>query len=417
MRKVLVWVLITTAMTAVAALPVRAAPPPQAPETVYVVQPGDTLIEIALRFNLNPAELALVNNLPNPDLIYPGQALVLPQPGENQEADRPAVLTHTVRPGDTLFLIAQHYGVPMGTIIQANHLSNPDLIEVGQTLQIPLGPPPDTGPLSPPFEAISLSEPVIIQGRTLVVRVDLSDPTARLSGMFEGRPLFFAPAPDHGYWTIIAIHAMTEPNIYPVVITASLADGSTVEATANVQVIEGPYGVENIQLDETRSALLDETLLEQERQKLVAIWSQVSERPRWEGPFRYPVDGANVRVTSQFGTRRSYNSGPVASFHGGADFGGGVGTPVYAPAAGVVALAEPLTVRGNAVVIDHGMGLFSGYWHLDRSVVSAGQEVQPGDLLGYLGGTGLVTGPHLHWEMRLQGIAVDPLQWVQETIP
>ena len=99
------------------------------------------------------------------------------------------------------------------------------------------------------------------------------------------------------------------------------------------------------------------------------------------------------------------------------DFGGGVGTPIYAPAAGTVVLAEALTVRGNAVLIDHGLGLYSGYWHQSQFVVEAGQTVQPGDLIGYIGNTGLVTGPHLHWEMRLQGIAVNPLQWVREAIP
>jgi murein DD-endopeptidase MepM/ murein hydrolase activator NlpD len=63
------------------------------------------------------------------------------------------------------------------------------------------------------------------------------------------------------------------------------------------------------------------------------------------------------------------------------------------------------------------MGLFSGYWHQSQLTVVEGQEVQAGDLIGYLGNTGLVTGPHLHWEMRLQGIAVDPMQWIQQTIP
>jgi murein DD-endopeptidase MepM/ murein hydrolase activator NlpD len=91
--------------------------------------------------------------------------------------------------------------------------------------------------------------------------------------------------------------------------------------------------------------------------------------------------------------------------------------PIYAPAAGTVVLAERLTVRGNAVVIDHGLGLFSGYWHQSQLAVVVGQEeVQAGDLIGFSGDTGLVTGPHLHWEMRLNGIAVEPLQWAQQSI-
>ena len=80
-------------------------------------------------------------------------------------------------------------------------------------------------------------------------------------------------------------------------------------------------------------------------------------------------------------------------------------------------LAEALNARGNAVLIDHGMGLYSGYWHQSESVVHVGQQLAPGDLIGYIGDTGLVTGPHLHWEMRLGSIAVEPLQWVEDQIP
>ena len=89
----------------------------------------------------------------------------------------------------------------------------------------------------------------------------------------------------------------------------------------------------------------------------------------------------------------------------------------FAPAAGTVVLANGLNVRGNAVLIDHGMGLFSGYWHQSQIAVQVGDELSAGDLIGYIGDTGLVTGPHLHWEIRLGGIAVEPLQWVQESIP
>jgi murein DD-endopeptidase MepM/ murein hydrolase activator NlpD len=80
-------------------------------------------------------------------------------------------------------------------------------------------------------------------------------------------------------------------------------------------------------------------------------------------------------------------------------------------------LADELIVRGNAVLIDHGLGVFSGYWHQSDLAVQAGQSVQRGDLIGYVGDTGLVTGAHLHWEMRVGGIAVDPMQWTEMAIP
>jgi len=406
-----------------------AAPPRQAADTfVYTVQPGDTLLLIALKHNLPIANIIVANQITNPNLIFPGRQLVLtgtvPLPTPTTEPS-PTVMatlapgadqTHTVQPGETLFAIATRYGVSIGAIVLANELANPDVIQVGQTLLIPGGPLPTPEPLTPPFGSIELSEPVIIQGRTLVVKVTLVE-TATVSGTFEGRPLFFANNGSRQPWSIIAIHALTEPNDYPIEITATRPDGTTSTVYETVTVINGPYGTEDIQLDEQTSELLDAELIRVEREKLVNLWSQVSFPPRWEGPFRYPVAPDVLRITSYFGTRRSYNGGPATSFHGGTDFGGGEGVPIYAPAAGTVVLAEPLTVRGNAVLIDHGMGLFSGYWHNTRLAVTEGQQVQAGDLISYMGSTGLVTGPHLHWEMRLQGIAVEPMQWIEDTIP
>ena len=86
------------------------------------------------------------------------------------------------------------------------------------------------------------------------------------------------------------------------------------------------------------------------------------------------------------------------------------------PAAGLVAMAEPLNVRGNAVVIDHGRGIFTGYWDLSEIKVTVGQELRTGDLIGLVGTTGLSTGAHLHWELRIYGIAVDPMQFVTERL-
>jgi murein DD-endopeptidase MepM/ murein hydrolase activator NlpD len=89
---------------------------------------------------------------------------------------------------------------------------------------------------------------------------------------------------------------------------------------------------------------------------------------------------------------------------------------VTAPADAIVALAEPLQVRGNAVILDHGRGVFTGYWHLSELRVTPGQRVAAGDLLGLVGNTGLSTGAHLHWELRIYGIAVDPMQFLAEPL-
>jgi murein DD-endopeptidase MepM/ murein hydrolase activator NlpD len=385
---------------------------------IYTVQPGDTLVAIALRYNRNLADIALANNLSNFDLIFPGQQLTLPDIS-TQIASTPqgGGRIHIVRPGDMLFSIANLYGVSPEEIVVINRLVNPDLLQVGQTLKIPGVSPAKPEKLPAPFASIELSEPTIIQGRTLIIQVKLSA-AATLSGDFDNRPIFFNDSGNGQFWGITAIHALTEPKIYPLKLTANLADGSQVTALKNVNVIEGPYGVENIQVDEQREELLDPEVIQMEQARLDNLWSQISLRPLWQGAFRYPMPPDTLRLTSYFGTRRSYNEeSEFASFHTGTDFGGDVGAPIYAPAAGKVVLAEKLIVRGNAVVIDHGLGVFSGYWHQNQLAVVVGQEVQPGDLIGFIGDTGLVTGPHLHWEIRLNGLAVEPLQWVQQMIP
>jgi murein DD-endopeptidase MepM/ murein hydrolase activator NlpD len=121
-------------------------------------------------------------------------------------------------------------------------------------------------------------------------------------------------------------------------------------------------------------------------------------------------------VTSQFGTRRSYNGGPYNQWHAGTDFAAMPGSPIYAPAGGVVVLAETLHVRGNATIIDHGQGIYTGYWHQTEIMVKVGDIITQGQVIGLVGSTGRATGPHLHWEMFVGGVQVDPLQWTRQNL-
>jgi len=418
---------------------VYAQPPHNGPDLIYTVQPGDTITLIAMQYNLRVDDLAWANQLAYPYYIYPGQQLVLPQvpwptptPQFSGYAPSPQVVVpsvptdvegqpfemgklHTVQAGETLFSIATFYDIPVNHLILANGITNPDLLQLGQILQIPTGAPPQPTSFPEPFQAVEFSEVVIIQGRTLVIRVALSE-AATLTGDIDGRPINFTGSGQQK-WGLTAIHAMAEPAQYPIRLVATLPDGRQTTTFRNVTVVAGPYGSENIELVEGRESLLEPTIIEGEWKKLMGFWSTATNRPLWKGQFRYPVDGTANQVTSRFGTRRSYNNGPIATFHSGADFGGGIGRPIYAPAAGEIVLAEPLNVRGNAVLINHGLGVYSGYWHQTEILVEVGQQVQPGDLIGYIGDTGLVTGPHLHWEVRINGYAVDPMQWIYEAIP
>jgi murein DD-endopeptidase MepM/ murein hydrolase activator NlpD len=140
-----------------------------------------------------------------------------------------------------------------------------------------------------------------------------------------------------------------------------------------------------------------------------ALLARVYDHPAperfWSTPFVRPVPG---QANSRFGSRSVFNGQP-RSPHGGADFLSGAGVPVKAPNAGRVMIAHQLYYAGNVVLIDHGLGAFSMLAHLSRIDVKEGDMVSAGDVVGLVGATGRVTGPHLHWSFSVNGARVDPL--------
>ena len=155
----------------------------------------------------------------------------------------------------------------------------------------------------------------------------------------------------------------------------------------------------------------------------MAITTPATPTKYWVGDFISPAIAyaESTYFTSRYGNRRTYigeGTGlTITGFHTGLDFGGGDGLPITAPAGGVVVFAGPWTVRGNATIIDHGWGVYSGFWHQSAIQVQVGQKVKLGDVIGLVGGTGRVTGAHLHWELWVNGIQVDPLDWLNQTYP
>lgn len=129
---------------------------------------------------------------------------------------------------------------------------------------------------------------------------------------------------------------------------------------------------------------------------------------RWTGLFRLPTQGFD---TTEFGQGRSINGGPVGGFHSGADIANEAGTPIQAAAAGRVSWTGEMPIRGNTVIVDHGAGVKTGYHHLQTILVEVDQEVAAGTVIGEMGSTGLSTGPHLHWELTVYGVNVDPKTW------
>ena len=309
--------------------------------------------------------------------------------------------------------LAFRYGTTIWRLRQVNDLGRLGLLEPGQELVIP-------GPMlvissTPTFPLVSAKPAPVVQGQTLLIELQ-SDQALTLTASFLGQDLNFVPD-EGGYWVLIGIDALTPAGPYPVALTMTeTRSGDRLTMHETVTVARGSFGTYNIVIPADRAGLLDPTLARQERAKVNAVFAGRSGERLWQGAFGHPLAGELV-VTAPFGQRRSYNGGPVSSYHSGQDLGAEVGTPVYAPANGVVALAEPLQVRGNVVIIDHGLGVFTGFWHLSQIDVTAGQAVDRGQVVGLVGNTGLSTGAHLHWEMQVGSVPVDAEQWAQRAFP
>lgn len=151
-----------------------------------------------------------------------------------------------------------------------------------------------------------------------------------------------------------------------------------------------------------------------EAEALAAAVPDPADPPLWSEPFLLPVEG---RGSSGFARARRYAPGGPVSFHEGEDIAAPTGTPIQATNAGRVVVAGTYPIKGGLTVIDHGAGVTSRYYHQSRIDVQVGDVVERGEIIGAVGSTGLSTGPHLHWEMRVAGVASDPLAWVGRLRP
>lgn len=152
----------------------------------------------------------------------------------------------------------------------------------------------------------------------------------------------------------------------------------------------------------------------EERRKVAAALRMFAAQQLWEGPFDRPAGAA--RVSSPYGVLSIYN-GRVRGWHRGTDFAAPEGTPVRAANHGIVRLADHLPLSGNAVLLDHGLGVVTSYLHLFALRVAPGARVRKGQVLGLVGRTGVATGPHLHWGLRVNGLYIDPMPWTAAGAP
>lgn len=431
---------------------------------VYIVQEGDYLSNIAYRFHVSQQDLQLANGITDPNQITLGERLVIP----GLEGIQGVLTTENVPFGETLQSLSLRYHLPTKILERLNHITSPNELYVGFSLvtlqnDYPLSPgkrsilragqsllelavlndtdpwalladnqldntsqvlpgevfhvpgEEDAGPggLLPSITSASISS--LVQGRTVEIQLAGLN-NLSLSGSLVGHPLNFFQDADKHYVALQGLPSRVEPGLYP--IELSIFDSTVTQYSFSQMALitSGDYYLEIIpNVDPTT---LDPAITEPEDQLWSQLFSTVTPEKLWEGIFLAPVDSAFAGCyTSWYGARRSYNGSAYNYVHTGQDLCGQVGDPIYAAADGVVIYTGLLTVRGNATMIDHGWGVYSAYMHQSETLVNVGDQVNAGQLIGRVGNTGRAEGPHLHFEIIVGGVQVDPLEWLNQVFP
>jgi murein DD-endopeptidase MepM/ murein hydrolase activator NlpD len=439
---------------------------------VYIVQTGDTLYSISARFNISIDDLMTANNITDPNLLAVGQQLVIP----GLEGVTGTLDTEIIAFGDSFNSLMRRTQIPIGLLRKLNHVVSPTEFYVGASMIIPkqdnvvdlskrITPDPgeslfelalkaNTDPwtlsslndlngtwdglpgdvlyttgkadvnqsasgLPPGFVNASIPSLPFKQGGTAEIIITPA-PGVTLSGELGPYTLHFFPMGDGRMVALQGLHAMLTPGIYPFHLDATLSDSTNQSFEQSVLVASGNYPKEALSVS---SELIDPSVTGPEDKQVESITSALSSDKYWQSNFSIPVyvgSGSQACIYDWFGTRRSFNGSDYIYFHSGIDYGVCfINHPldIYAAAPGKVIFTGPLTVRGNATFIDHGWGVYSAYYHQKEVDVTVGQQVQTGQLIGLIGATGRVTGPHLHWEIWVNGIQVNPLDWLNNIYP
>ncbi|MCC7103957.1 MAG: M23 family metallopeptidase [Chloroflexi bacterium] len=265
---------------------------------------------------------------------------------------------------------------------------------------------------TPPSIEVELLPPRVAQGHTALIHIRGSEPVQATASL-RGAPVQLV-LDGSGGWAVLGIDPDEQPGRESLVVDARDAAGNAGHAEASLTVDSYEFTQDSLQFPPTMADLLSPAVRSDEDQRLRSFYRDDGGPPRWKGPFIQPVKGP---ITTEFGEVRSYNGRPYEGHHGGTDFAVGSGAPAIAGANGRVVFRDEVRLRGKVLILDHGGGVYTTYAHLSEWLVEEGQEIQGGQPVAKVGSSGLSTGPHLHWEMWVHGVNVDPMEWTSRAIP
>jgi murein DD-endopeptidase MepM/ murein hydrolase activator NlpD len=308
------------------------------------------------------------------------------------------------------------------TLVENNELSGTWEAMPGDVFNIPADKPmtASTG-LPPVFVSTKVDTLPIVQGTTVQVKVEPVQ-SVTLSSSLLNNSFHFYSAGAGSFVALQGIEADAKPGLHPLQIDATLPDGSIQSFEQMVPVVSGNY-LHDTTLCYVKPETIDPLVIGPDADKVRAFTAASTPDKYWQGQFTSPasVFASLTYISSPFGIRRSYigigTDLKLETYHTGMDYASGTGQPITAPAAGIVVFAGSLVVCGNATYIYHGWEVYTGICHQSAIKVTAGQRVQQGDLIGLVGNTGRALGPNLHWEVWVNGVQVNPVQWLDEVFP
>ena len=375
---------------------------------------GESLWSLSRRYAIPHDLMIRLNKFTMPKSVAAGAALIIPDPDDGRDSLEPVGDRVTIKAEQSLLEVAISQGVNPWSILSGNELTANWEALPGDTLHLP-GDDPGPGAL-PDNIALAVADDLpVFQGQTISVKLTAPNDIS-LTGKITDRSLHFFQDSDGTWAALQGIHVMLDPGYYPLELQGTLEDDTPFAFSQAVYVRDGRYPFDPPLVVNSETVDVENTTPED--LQWADLVNVVTPEKYWDGLFAVPVPAyLSDCYPSLFGHRRSYNGSAYDFFHTGLDYCGTIGVDIYASAAGRVVLVEELIVRGNATVIDHGWGVYTAYAHQSEFLVEVGDWVERGQLIGRVGEDGRVSGPHLHWEVIVGGVQVDPLQWLRREFP
>jgi murein DD-endopeptidase MepM/ murein hydrolase activator NlpD len=374
---------------------------------------GESAASLSLRYSVSEEQLARLNRWLNPERIYAGQPLILPETGDLSSA-LPSSKTLLPVMGESLLEIAIREGINPWRAPRVNQDKDRLWIVPGNPLWLDVGEDV-TDALPELIAGVQINPRELVQGRTARILLDLTEPSWA-DGQLGEWSLSFHELEPLQLVSLQGVCAIAEPGTYDLEIHLHTSPESPTRYAFRqpIPLVQGEFGFDPIL--EVSGVTTNPTTIEAEQELWDSIMGEVTPERYWDGPLTFPATRTTV-FPSVFGSRRNYNRIGYLTYHTGLDFYSLMGEDITAAAPGRVVFAQSLTIRGNATVLDHGWGVFTAYLHQSRILVSVGDMVETGQTIGLVGNTGRVAAPHLHWEVVVGGVPVDPLEWTQTEFP